>query len=165
MRSDDDPFAGVNDIWIRGTDAQRRISMRRQTEALARALRFEHPELVIRKPGHKPKPRIVYPKRRDYLWLSSPGFPVRRERPADAIASPRDIIRDVAADHGMTVAEMISHRREKRLVRARWEAAARLAAETPLSLQQIGRKLGNRDHTTILYAIRKYRQIASGPAR
>jgi hypothetical protein len=165
VRTAGDVFEGVSDIWIRGTDAQRRISMRKQTEALARALRFEHPELVIRKPGHKPRrPRIVYPKPRDYLWLSSPSFPIRREKPETAVASPRDIIRDTAARHGMTVAEMISHRREKRLVRARWEAASRLAAETTLTLQQIGRKLGNRDHTTILYAIRKHRQIASGGA-
>lgn len=162
MRAADDPFAGVNDVWIRGTDTDRRLAMKRQTEALARALRMEHPELIICVPGHKPKRRIVYPKPRDYLWLSSPSFPIRRERPEEAVASPREIIRDVAARHGLTVEEMISHRREKRLVRARWEAAALLSTGTTLTLQQIGRKLGNRDHTTILYSIRKYRQLAGG---
>jgi chromosomal replication initiation ATPase DnaA len=67
----------------------------------------------------------------------------------------RQIIAAVAAEHGVTVAEIVGHRRSLWIVKARWEAIRRVADETGWSLHRIGRAFGDRDHTTILHALRK----------
>lgn len=69
----------------------------------------------------------------------------------------RQIVIEVATKHGFTVNEMVSHRRARPLVIARHEAMWRCFKETPCSLPQIGR-LFDRDHTTVLHAIRKHEQ-------
>jgi chromosomal replication initiation ATPase DnaA len=68
----------------------------------------------------------------------------------------KSIIRDVASKAGSTPAEVCSTRRDPNLVRARHEAAYRMTRELGLSMPQIGVRLGNRDHTTVLYGLRKY---------
>lgn len=66
-----------------------------------------------------------------------------------------DIIKAVAAKHGLTVAQIKGHGRQKALTAARHEAISRVYAARPdLSLPQIGR-IFHRDHTTILHAVRK----------
>lgn len=60
----------------------------------------------------------------------------------------------VAKLHGLTFKEMISNRRSAHLVRARQHAMWELREYTGLSLPQIGRLLGRRDHTTVLHGCR-----------
>ena len=67
----------------------------------------------------------------------------------------KQIIASVAEEHGVTVAEIIGPRRNAWIVKARWEAIKRVSLETGWSLPRIGRCFGNRDHTTVLHALRK----------
>lgn len=68
------------------------------------------------------------------------------------------IAEEVCARHGVTMTEMISHRRAMRVVPARFEAIWRCHKETPMSLPQIGKHF-DRDHTSVLYAIRRHQEI------
>lgn len=75
----------------------------------------------------------------------------------DSLIGMADIIAQTAAKYGVTVIDMKSARRTRyALMQARFEACWRARNETLLSLPQIGRFLGNRDHTTVLNAVRKY---------
>lgn len=68
----------------------------------------------------------------------------------------KQIVRQVAQKHGVSVKDVYSVRRDRPSVAARHEAMYRLREETTLSLPQIGRLLGGRDHTTVLHGIRKH---------
>jgi hypothetical protein len=67
------------------------------------------------------------------------------------------ILQECAKDHGVTVEDLIGWVRTTRLVNARRDAIWRLHQRGTMSLKQIGRLL-NKDHTTILHAIRKRRK-------
>jgi len=58
---------------------------------------------------------------------------------------------------GVTVNDMKSPRRDRAIIPARFEAIWRIKHKTMLSLPQIGR-IFNRDHTTIIHAIRKHEE-------
>jgi len=80
---------------------------------------------------------------------------------ADAAPTPdpkplvADIIRITAERHGITVRAILGHRRTRHVVAARREAmAAAYVARPDLSLPDLARLFGNRDHTTILAAAR-----------
>jgi len=71
------------------------------------------------------------------------------------------ILREVAekySEHGVTVIELKSKCRTKPLTTARFEAYWRCRQETRHSLPTIGRHIGFRDHTTILYGVRKHEE-------
>lgn len=65
-------------------------------------------------------------------------------------------IQDVTCDHfGVLRSDILSTRRTAPLVRARHVAVYLCKTQVSRSLPEIGRAFGNRDHTTILHAIRK----------
>lgn len=66
------------------------------------------------------------------------------------------IMREVANKHQITKQELIGPARTKRFVAARNEVSFRLRYELGLSTPRIGLLLGDRDHTTIMHAIRSY---------
>lgn len=67
----------------------------------------------------------------------------------------REIIANVAAQHGVTPADIIGSSRLRTIVRARQDAIAAVASAYPhLSAPALGRAFGDRDHTTILHALR-----------
>lgn len=67
-----------------------------------------------------------------------------------------DIINRVSKETGVTVAEMKGTRRLRRVADARQRAMAEVGAQCYwLSLPQIGR-IFQKDHTTVLHAMRKY---------
>ncbi|RYE38415.1 MAG: hypothetical protein EOP21_12240, partial [Hyphomicrobiales bacterium] len=110
-----------------------------------------------------PQPALPYvvgglasrPKRpRDILNLGSPDFV--RDSPA------RQIMRECCDKHEITMSEMVGPHRFAIIVRARQEAAYRMLHETKLSLTQIGKKLGDRDHTTILHSVRAHEARITG---
>lgn len=68
----------------------------------------------------------------------------------------RGIARQVAAKHKIGVNEILSGRRSRYIVIARQETYWRCRNETTLSLPQIGRFLGGKDHTSVLHGIRQY---------
>ena len=79
--------------------------------------------------------------------------------------TPHTILDLVARARGMLVSQLRGQLRHKRIAQARHEAAWLLRHETMLSYPDIGRLLGNRDHTTILAAVAKIEaQIAKDPS-
>lgn len=67
-----------------------------------------------------------------------------------------DIVREVCAKHCLTKSELMSDRRARNLVAARHEAMYRMSKETTMSLPAIGRRMGHKDHTTVLHGIRRH---------
>lgn len=70
----------------------------------------------------------------------------------------RHIVEEVIDKHGISFGQLIGRQRSRPLCAARFEAYYRLSQETTLSLPQIGRALGGKDHTSVLHGIRKYRE-------
>lgn len=67
-----------------------------------------------------------------------------------------NIISEEAAKAGITPEDIRGRRRKRHICNARQAAMARAYVERPdLSLPQIGRMFGNRDHTTVLHAAKK----------
>ena len=79
------------------------------------------------------------------------------ETPAETPA--RRILNEVADKHNMPVASFRSQSRTMPFINLRHEACYRLSTELGFSLSQIGRLMGNRDHTTIMNAIRRHKKI------
>ena len=75
------------------------------------------------------------------------------------------VLRIVAAHFGTSVAEIVSERRDRSVLRARQTAIYLAHRHTTHSLMEIGRRVGNRDHTVVLHAIRKIETEAAHSAR
>ena len=72
-----------------------------------------------------------------------------------------EIQRRVAEHYGIRIADMHSARRARAVARPRQVAMYLAKQLTPRSLPEIGRKFGGRDHTTVMYAIRKIEDLRS----
>jgi len=72
-----------------------------------------------------------------------------------------DIQRIVSKHFNVTKADLLSARRTRTVVRPRQIAMYLAKALTPRSLPEIGRRFGNRDHTTVLHAVRKIEEMAT----
>ena len=73
----------------------------------------------------------------------------------DIAISVESIQEEVCRHYGITIAELIGDKRDKRVVMPR-QVAMYLARElTQTSLPALGRAFGGRDHTTVLYAVNK----------
>lgn len=70
---------------------------------------------------------------------------------------PQNIIKEVAKKYGLSVERLINKHQGRMpwFVRARREAIHRLRDELKLSYPEIGRWMGNRDHSTIIYQYKK----------
>lgn len=66
------------------------------------------------------------------------------------------IIIEVARKHGCTVGALVGRSRCKAITAARYEAMTRVREELGYSLPHIGEIFDNRDHTSVLYGIRKH---------
>jgi hypothetical protein len=96
--------------------------------------------------------------------LDSPAPAPAVEVPAKAPEAPaetpaRRILTEVAEKHNMPVGAFRSKSRTMPFVNLRHEACYRLSTELCFSLKQIGRLMGNRDHTTVMNAIRRHKKI------
>ncbi len=91
----------------------------------------------------------------------------RQEVPVAPAYRPttRAVIDDVCLKHAIDRRDLLGPRRFRPFVAARNEAAYRLRQETSLSLPQIGRLLGSRDHTTIVHAVRRHAETLAREAR
>lgn len=67
-----------------------------------------------------------------------------------------EIIAEFAVGHGVSVNDLLSRSRGRRLARVRHAAMYEVARRTRLSLPQIGRAFGDRDHTTVLAGLRRH---------
>lgn len=114
----------------------------------------------------EPAVRLIYPEPAPAPYpdpLDSPA-PVAVEAPAKAPETPaetpaRKILMEVAEKHKMPVGAFRSKSRTMPFINLRHEACYRLSMELHFSLMQIGRLMGNRDHTTVLNAIRRHKKI------
>ena len=70
-----------------------------------------------------------------------------------------EIQRRVAEHYKMRLVDMQSARRARAVARPRQVAMYLAKQLTPRSLPEIGRKFGGRDHTTVMYAIRKIEEL------
>ena len=76
-----------------------------------------------------------------------------------------EIQKRVAEHFNVRLGEMISARRARAVARPRQVAMYLAKQLTQRSLPEIGRKFGGRDHTTVMYAVRKIEELkASDPA-
>ncbi|MEM0906443.1 MAG: chromosomal replication initiator protein DnaA [Pseudomonadota bacterium] len=66
-----------------------------------------------------------------------------------------DIQRVVSQHYGVSRQDLVSARRTRTIVQPRQIAMYLSKTLTPRSLPEIGRRFGNRDHTTVLHAVRK----------
>jgi hypothetical protein len=86
------------------------------------------------------------------------SYEVPYRRPEGAL-SIRMIQRAVCLKYGISLGDMLSERRTWNIVRPR-QIAMYLAKElTGKSLPELGRRFGDRDHTTILHGIRKIQAL------
>lgn len=77
---------------------------------------------------------------------------------------PESILKSVASYYRVTEEELKGKQRDKRVMIPRQIAAYLLRAETELSLVEIGRLLGGRDHSTVLHSLEKMEsELSSDP--
>lgn len=88
-------------------------------------------------------------------WMDDAAEVVRAvndSRPERVLA--KDIMSEIAEQHGVTPEEIVGSRRFKRVVIARQHAIYEIRRRLPfMSLPMIGRVFGYRDHTTCLHSI------------
>lgn len=85
---------------------------------------------------------------------------VMEVRPPDAPAPTVATIQSVVADfYGLTRLELISDRRAREVARPRQVGMWLAKKLTTRSLPDIGRRFGGRDHTTVLYAVRRIDEL------
>lgn len=89
-------------------------------------------------------------------WISAQDV-ILPAPPAPLRKYPRveDIQRAASKHYGVPRIDIIASRRTANVVRPRQVAMYLSKTETPRSLPDIGRRFGNRDHTTVLHAVRK----------
>jgi chromosomal replication initiator protein len=80
-------------------------------------------------------------------------------RQADRKVTVDEIQQRVAAHYNIQLAEMSSPRRARSVARPRQVAMYLAKQLTTLSLPQIGKRFGNRDHTTVMHAVRKIEEL------
>lgn len=66
------------------------------------------------------------------------------------------VIRETAAKHNVSTEHLIGHCRRAGVAWARFEVMWRARCDLGMSYQLIGRVLGGRDHTTIMYGVKRY---------
>jgi len=81
-------------------------------------------------------------------------------RAHDRRVTIEEIQKRVADYYNIRVAEMSSARRSQMVARPRQVAMSLAKRLTSRSLPEIGRKFGNRDHTTVMHAIKKVDQLS-----
>lgn len=87
-----------------------------------------------------------------------------RKRYMDATPIVPRILAAVAAEFGLSVADLTGPLRKAVHCNARFVAVGLLVEMTRISLPAIGRHLGNRDHTTILHAREQAKKLFASEA-
>ena len=84
--------------------------------------------------------------------------------PVKTVHTVEGIKRVVCRQYGLSHSEMISDRREKKIVHPRQIAMFLCRELTTLSMPRIGQRFGDKDHTTVFHAIHKVKSmIANDP--
>lgn len=118
-------------------------------------------------PSPEPEPVVEETEPEQPFWQDRTPAPydIFPDSPFPSRITGKMIAYQTAKKHGLTIHELLSPRRQRKIVIARHEAMWRCVKETSLSLPQIGRILGGKDHTTVLHGVRRHEQrIADGTA-
>lgn len=132
----------------------------------ARAIQIQRYKAARARMGITQKPRLVVVSR----WSPAPYkneppvIEVEGNYPSDPTIA--ETIQIVAADYGAPIEDMLSERRFGRAVEPRQVAMYLARRVTPFSMPRIGRSF-DRDHTTVIHAIRKIesRMASDAPFR
>ena len=108
-----------------------------------------------------PKPvEVLKPfKHRNRDWLDISAILPTHSR----LRTSNEIVFATAEKYRVSVAEIKGARRDKFIVKARHECCYRLSKEMGYSLTQIGKILGDRDHTSVLSGIRRHEKRLLDP--
>jgi hypothetical protein len=106
--------------------------------------------------SHYPSP--IGPPR----WVFVPTNAPASMPPPIPMGTARRILKEVADEGGVPVSELIGPWRTQHIVHLRQKAMYRLRHETLMSLPQIGRFMGGRDHTTVLHGIAAHQGRLTG---
>lgn len=150
---------------VRAADAtpsqQAYAEERRAREARIRRA-AQHPlpasNLIVR-PFHAARPALLPPPTEHWNYREPVPYETMEYAPSRLTA--REIIDAVVAKHGVSRTELAGSSRRAPVTAARREASWRIRHEVlvngrQISLPEIARHLGGRDHTTVLYNIRRY---------
>lgn len=150
------------------------------THTTTRATLSEHYKAVRARLNPRPLPQLITqieptpePKPKPEPTPTPELRPQIKRRPAPALApvtipslTPTarryvHILYDVAARHDVTLEDLVGHSRSHKFIVARHEACY-LLREANYSYPQIGRFLGNRNHTTIVHGVQKHKEKLEG---
>lgn len=97
--------------------------------------------------------------RRQWNYIGHLLMKMERERPRERVRVS-DVVRWVSEELGISATELFSARRTIDIVRGR-QLMMWLSKElTEASMPEMGRRIGGRDHTTVLHGIRKIQYLA-----
>jgi hypothetical protein len=91
------------------------------------------------------------------IWRGLILVPITQDR-----RTMDSIIGEVATRHGLTTQALKGPSRRKPIVIARQEAMYLMVEEEAWSTTQIGRALGDRDHSTVIYGVRSHLKRLAG---
>lgn len=126
--------------FIVNQDLRFQAAMRQELEKMAndRGLR------LIRTPALEPEQTPVAVPQPDYSMIE------------DSTPHWKRIRMEVCQKHGISLVDLIGQRRDRLSAKARHEAFYRMRHETTMSLPAIGRRMGGRDHTTVMNGIKRH---------
>jgi chromosomal replication initiation ATPase DnaA len=75
------------------------------------------------------------------------------------------IVKECARKHNVEVADIFGPRKTAKILAARWEAIYRIKTTVKISHAALGKWMGGRDHTSIMYVMEQYEKKASHEAR
>lgn len=95
---------------------------------------------------------VAKPKRIEVDWANVwPFTEIKQDKPLW-----KRVVDETCAKYGVSIPEVMSIQRQPLLVHARHEIFYRLKKESSMSLPEIGRVMGGRDHTTVLHGVRQH---------
>lgn len=132
----------------------------RHKAARARMMVCQKPrQIESAPPAPKTEEPIVYapPTRKHQVVVIASGFwGYHRLDQSHTAKTGLQVLADVSAETGISIAEIKGRSRNGAIASARQLAMYEIRKQCPhLSMPQIGRMLGGRDHTTVLHAVRK----------
>lgn len=136
-----------DDPWLTMLPEGRLIAFRKRRERLFGMPRDVAPEAV---PAQTDPPRQLPPMKEPWFEITEIGHgPVMLA----------DIVKACARRYRVMISDILSARRNARIVKARQIAFFLAKRLTQRSLPDIGRRIGGRDHTTVLYAVAKIERL------
>ena len=123
-------------------------------------VRAEKPKPVLRLVP--PEPVEVAPAIAEEAAAPAAEPPVRDWLIIETKPKIASVLRETAAHYGVTVADIVSARRTADVMKPRQMAMYIARFVTLRSLPEIGRRMGDRDHTTILHGVRRIEAMIEG---